>query len=123
MCTDGYPLSPQITNQNGFRFEGGEVLASAVPTSRGPSGVFATSGPPLSPEQTLALTVRRLNLCLIRRAANPTRLPASQIAQGGSGQNRAATLVAVSSPIFCLPTISGLRLPKPASDRGAPAWV
>ena len=123
MCTDGYPFSPQITKKNGFRLEGGAVLASAVPTRRGPSGVLATRGPPLSPEQTLALTVRRLTLCLIRRAANPMRLPASQIAQTGSGQKRAETLVAVSRPIFCLPMISGFRLPKPASDSGAPAWV
>ena len=99
------------------------MLASAVPTRRGPSGVFATSGPPLSPEQMVAFTVRRFTFCLSLRIANPTLWPESQIAHGGSGQNRDATFVAVSTPICAFPTISGFRLPNPATESVAPGCV
>ena len=68
MCSEGNPRRPQRTKKNGLRFVGDE-LASAIPTRRGPSGVFATSGPPLSPEQITLFTGRWMSRPLKRRNA------------------------------------------------------
>src|SRR3954454_15913869 len=109
--------------KNGLRFVG-EELASATPTRRGPCGVLATSGPPLSPWQIDLCTGRcRRRSWMRRNATRPLRPPESQIAHGGSGQRVAKTLVVVSSPSFGLPNRAGFLVPKPATDSGAPDWV
>src|SRR5262249_48376216 len=113
VCSEGKPLSPQITKKNGLGL-GGPELASATPISRGPFGVRATSGPPLSPEQTDRLILRLMTWPLNRLNTAPARPPESQIAQDGSGQNRTRTSAAVRSPIFSRPRM-GSRLPKPAT--------
>src|SRR5262249_41250376 len=87
LCSEGKPFSPQITKKNGFGF-GGPELASAIPISRGPPGVRATSGPPLSPEQTDRLILRLMTWPRNRLSTAPARPPESQIAQDGSGQGR-----------------------------------
>ena len=94
------------------------MLASAVPTRRGPAGVFATSGPPLSPEQTVAFT---------RRAASPSACSLPEGACRPCGRSRRSPMrqraepaprrwSRSAAPIWGLPTISGLRLPKPATE-------
>src|SRR5215212_2003237 len=112
-----------MTEKNGFRLDDGPELASATPTRREPWGVFATRGPPLSPEQIALTTARRLIRLFSRRTAVPTRRPESQIPQEGRPQDFTETSVAVSRPTFCLPTSRGFLLPNPETERGAPACV
>ena len=51
------------------------MLASAIPISRGPAGVFATMGPPLSPEQTVRWTRRCFNLLFASAFSSASRTP------------------------------------------------
>src|SRR5262245_53986692 len=124
VCNPGKPLSPHQTKSNVECF-GGDAVASATPTSRGPAGVVAIIGPPLSPSQTVRwITFWRIFPLTFRMACRPGLPPASHSSEVGTGQKPCTNTVAViSRPTFGLRFGAGFLAPKPATESAVPALV